>query len=74
MSWSWSIGLRSCRNDPPDDDPDHAEYLSIMTALGHLPPDTETDPDRIEERYREKEVIKRRLLRSWTDMRGAGTC
>jgi (1->4)-alpha-D-glucan 1-alpha-D-glucosylmutase len=41
--------------------PDIAEYLSIMTALGHLPPYTETDPARIEERYREKEVIKRRF-------------
>jgi (1->4)-alpha-D-glucan 1-alpha-D-glucosylmutase len=44
------------------DDPDHAEYLSIITALGHLPFYTESDPSRIEERYREKEVIKRRLL------------
>jgi (1->4)-alpha-D-glucan 1-alpha-D-glucosylmutase len=41
--------------------PDIAEYLSIMTALGHLPPYTETDPARIEERYREKEVVKRRF-------------
>ncbi len=44
------------------DDPDHADYLSIITALGNLPPYTERDPARIEERYREKEVIKRRLL------------
>jgi (1->4)-alpha-D-glucan 1-alpha-D-glucosylmutase len=44
------------------DDPDHAEYLSIITALGHLPPYTECDPARIEERHREKEIIKRRLL------------
>jgi (1->4)-alpha-D-glucan 1-alpha-D-glucosylmutase len=41
--------------------PDIAEYMSIMTALGHLPPYTETDPARIEERYREKEVVKRRF-------------
>lgn len=43
---------------------DHAftEFLSIITALRHLPPSTETDPGRIAERYREKEVIKRRLL------------
>ncbi len=40
-----------------------AEFLSIMTALRHLPPYTETDPLRMTERYREKEVIKRRL---WT--------
>ncbi len=42
--------------------PDLAEYLSIITALGHLPRYTESDPDRIGERLREKEVIKRRLL------------
>jgi (1->4)-alpha-D-glucan 1-alpha-D-glucosylmutase len=41
------------------ENPDFAEYLSIMTALGHLPLYTETDPTRIEERYREKEVVKR---------------
>lgn len=45
------------------DHPDLAELLSINTALGHLPPYTETDPAKIEERHREKEVIKRRL---WT--------
>jgi (1->4)-alpha-D-glucan 1-alpha-D-glucosylmutase len=37
------------------------EYLSIITALKNLPSYTETDPARIEERRREKEVIKRRL-------------
>ncbi len=37
------------------------EYQSIITALSHLPLRTETDPDRIAERYREKEVIRRRL-------------
>ena len=47
----------------PAEHPDYAELLSVNTALGHLPPYTETDPARIEERRREKEVIKRRL---WT--------
>jgi (1->4)-alpha-D-glucan 1-alpha-D-glucosylmutase len=37
------------------------ELLSIITALGHLPAYTERDPGKIRERYREKEVIKRRL-------------
>ncbi len=37
------------------------EYQSIITALSHLPGRTETDPERIAERYREKEVIRRRL-------------
>jgi len=44
-----------------DGHPEWSEYLSIITALRNLPPYTETDPVRIEERYREKEVIKRRL-------------
>jgi (1->4)-alpha-D-glucan 1-alpha-D-glucosylmutase len=39
----------------------YQEYQSIITALRHLPPPTETDPVRIRERYREKNVIKRRL-------------
>lgn len=37
------------------------ELLSIDTALKNLPPHTESDPDKIVERYREKEIIKRRL-------------
>ncbi len=47
----------------PDESPELAEFLSIMTALRHLPSYTETDPDKTAERFREKEVIKRRL---WT--------
>ena len=37
------------------------ELESIVTALEHLPPRTETDPERVKERRREKEIIKRRL-------------
>ena len=37
------------------------ELESIITALEHLPPRTETDPERVKERRREKEIIKRRL-------------
>lgn len=37
------------------------EYQSIVTALLHLPARTETNRERIAERYREKEVIRRRL-------------
>ncbi|AJY68582.1 maltooligosyl trehalose synthase [Geobacter sulfurreducens] len=46
--------------------PDHEAYrelLSIVTAIDHLPFYTERDTERVRERYREKEVIKRRL---WT--------
>jgi (1->4)-alpha-D-glucan 1-alpha-D-glucosylmutase len=41
----------------------YAELQSIVTALEYLPRRTERDPERIAERAREKEVIKRRLER-----------
>jgi (1->4)-alpha-D-glucan 1-alpha-D-glucosylmutase len=37
------------------------ELMSIATALKHLPPVTERNLERIAERYREKEIVKRRL-------------
>ena len=40
-----------------------AEFESVITALDHLPLRTEADPQKIAERVREKEIIKRRLLR-----------
>ena len=43
------------------DDPALLELRSVLTALEHLPGRTETDPRRIEERLREKEIVKRRL-------------
>jgi (1->4)-alpha-D-glucan 1-alpha-D-glucosylmutase len=47
---------------PPDAIAEHVlELQSIITALRNLPARTETDPERIAERHREKEVIKRRL-------------
>ena len=42
-------------------DPYLQEYQSIITALTNLPARTETAPDRVRERMREKEVIRRRL-------------
>ena len=41
------------------------ELQSIITALGYLPGTTERATDRVEERHREKEVIKRRLAVLW---------
>jgi (1->4)-alpha-D-glucan 1-alpha-D-glucosylmutase len=41
----------------------YAELPSILTALEYLPKRTETDLERIAERAREKEIIKRRLER-----------
>lgn len=40
---------------------DMQELLSILTALKNLPARTETDDERLKERRREKEVVKRRL-------------
>ena len=37
------------------------ELQSILTALRNLPPHTDTDPLRVEERIREKEIIRQRL-------------
>jgi (1->4)-alpha-D-glucan 1-alpha-D-glucosylmutase len=44
-----------------ESDPHLQEYQSIITALTHLPTRTELEAERIAERYREKEVIRRRL-------------
>ncbi|MDQ2659369.1 MAG: malto-oligosyltrehalose synthase [Verrucomicrobiota bacterium] len=48
---------------PFKDEDFFAELQSIRTALEYLPRRTETDPERIAERAREKEIIKRRLDR-----------
>jgi (1->4)-alpha-D-glucan 1-alpha-D-glucosylmutase len=37
------------------------ELQSILTAIDHLPEETVTDPVRVAERLREKEIVKRRL-------------
>ena len=39
----------------------YAEFQSILTALEYLPRRTEIDPEKIAERAREKEIVKRRL-------------
>jgi (1->4)-alpha-D-glucan 1-alpha-D-glucosylmutase len=43
--------------------PDLQEFQSIITALDNLPPRTETAPESVRARLREKEVIRRRLAR-----------
>jgi (1->4)-alpha-D-glucan 1-alpha-D-glucosylmutase len=43
------------------DNPSVLELQSILTAINHLPPRTEADPEKLEERRREKEIIKRRI-------------
>ncbi|HWT78132.1 MAG TPA: alpha-amylase family glycosyl hydrolase, partial [Candidatus Methylomirabilis sp.] len=44
-------------------EPEFHEYQSIITGLTNLPATTETTDDRVRERLREKEVIRRRLAR-----------
>lgn len=41
--------------------PEVQELFSILTAIRHLPPRTETDVERLAERRRMKEIIKRQL-------------
>lgn len=41
--------------------PQVQELQSVITALRNLPSRTETDRQRVEERYREKEIIRQRL-------------
>ncbi|AMV37237.1 malto-oligosyltrehalose synthase [Planctomyces sp. SH-PL62] len=44
-----------------EEDPGVLELQSILTAVRNLPAHSETDPARIAERNREKEIVKRRL-------------
>ncbi len=53
--------IEELKNLLSDKNPDFVELLSIVTALKHLPPYTETDGEKIIERKREKEVVKNRL-------------
>lgn len=43
------------------DNPHVLELQSILTAITHLPARTEMDPQKLEERRREKEIVKRRV-------------
>jgi (1->4)-alpha-D-glucan 1-alpha-D-glucosylmutase len=47
--------------DLGSDDPGVLELQSIITAINYLPAETETDPEKVAERQREKEIVKRRL-------------
>ncbi|GFO53445.1 maltooligosyl trehalose synthase [Geomonas sp. Red276] len=55
--------LESLQEQFAPDAPELLELLSINTALQHLPPHTEEEPEKRGERQREKEIIKKRL---WT--------
>jgi (1->4)-alpha-D-glucan 1-alpha-D-glucosylmutase len=55
------LALEGARARLSESDPNAVELESIITALEHLPPRTETDPARLRERRREKDVVRRRL-------------
>jgi (1->4)-alpha-D-glucan 1-alpha-D-glucosylmutase len=56
-----TLRLKELENLLSPQDPHFVELLSINTALSHLPDYTETDPDKMAERDREKEIAKKRL-------------
>jgi (1->4)-alpha-D-glucan 1-alpha-D-glucosylmutase len=62
---SWAMILRhrleELQQTLASDEEHLREYESILTAIGHLPAMTEIDPQKVCERRREKEVLKRRL-------------
>jgi (1->4)-alpha-D-glucan 1-alpha-D-glucosylmutase len=49
------------RRSHPADHPDVLEMESIVTATTHLPTRWDTEPEKVRERMREKEIVKRRL-------------
>ncbi len=49
------------RHSHPADHPDVLEIESIVTATTHLPTRWDTEPEKVRERMREKEIVKRRL-------------
>lgn len=56
-----AVDILVTRDALPPDDPDLMELQSIMTSLKHLPGRDQSQTEAIEERGREKEVVKRRL-------------
>lgn len=62
-----SHDLEHLQKELPEDDPHLLEFLSVITALNHLPSTAETSLGKIEVRLREKEVSRNRLLRLLTE-------
>ncbi len=56
-----TLVLEAAKPLVPEGDESLAELESVITHLRNLPLRTETDPERIRERQREKEVARRRL-------------
>ncbi len=61
-SWSLILGLMASElNSENANEPDMLEFESVRTAVDYLPLRTDTRPEKVRERYREKEVIRRRF-------------
>lgn len=56
-----SHSLDNLKKSLPENHPHLLELFSIITSLSHLPSYTERDIKKIQERNREKEIIKKRL-------------
>jgi (1->4)-alpha-D-glucan 1-alpha-D-glucosylmutase len=56
-----SAALDALKTKLDEANPHRLEFESIITALSHLPPRTETDPEKVRERLREKDIARRRL-------------
>jgi (1->4)-alpha-D-glucan 1-alpha-D-glucosylmutase len=59
----YRLGLDELQAELGDEDPHLREFLSILSALQNMPAASETDPEKIKERSREKEVARERLVR-----------
>jgi (1->4)-alpha-D-glucan 1-alpha-D-glucosylmutase len=59
----YAIAAERLKASLGDNHPSLNELLSIVTSLQNLPPYTTTDPERVAERHREKEVARTRLGR-----------
>lgn len=62
-----TAGLDGLKAAMPADDPHLLELESILTAVQHLPDRNKTDSSSVEERQREKEMIKGRIRRLLED-------
>ena len=58
-----SVRLQSLTDALGSDHPHVLELQSIITAISYLPLETDTDPDKVAERHREKQIIKQRIGR-----------
>jgi (1->4)-alpha-D-glucan 1-alpha-D-glucosylmutase len=62
-----NYSLDDLKKNLPDNHPHILELFSIITALKHLPLHTERNIKKIQERDREKEIIKKRLWQLYQD-------